>query len=102
LAIDFAKSGNLREADGQLAVALQLCAGDPDLLYNRSLVLLQMGKLDRALHNYLWAEASSKPPLSSVSRRAFFALLAPAEEAAGNRRLAQAARRKADDPASRR
>jgi len=94
LAVRFARSGDLAEADEQYKRALKWAPGYSFALYDRSLLLLQLGRPNEALHEYLWAEASPDPKLPPANRQLFLDLLSRETSSQGNSPLAAAAARR--------
>jgi tetratricopeptide (TPR) repeat protein len=94
LAVRLAKNGDLAEADEHYRLALKWSPGYSYAAYDRSLVLLRLGRPAEALHDYLWAEERLEPKLPASNRRAFFDLYSRVMAAAGNLRLSEAAARR--------
>jgi hypothetical protein len=60
--------------------------------YDRSLLLLRLGRCDDALRSFLLSERWAPSGLTPAQRKAFLGLLAQVSEAAGRPQLARAAR----------
>jgi tetratricopeptide (TPR) repeat protein len=93
MAVMFSKAGQPREADDHFEEALRMDGRFYQAAYDRSLVLLQLGRGDDALASYLRAVRWASPELPRRQREAFLDGLAREEEAEGNDRLAGAARK---------
>jgi protein O-mannosyl-transferase len=93
MAVMFARAGELREANDHFEEALRLEDRFYQAAYDRSLVLLRLGRGDDALSSYLRAAYWASPPLPARQREAFLGGLASEEDAEGNPVLAGAARR---------
>jgi tetratricopeptide (TPR) repeat protein len=91
LGVRLSKSGDLAEADEHFRQALKWAPGYSIAAYDRSLLLLKLGRPAEALHDYLWAEARSVPKLPPANRRAFLDIFAREAAARGDTRLAAAA-----------
>ena len=91
LGVRFSKSGDLAEADEHFRQALKWAPGYSIAAYDRSLLLLKLGRPAEALHDYLWAEARSNPKIPPANRRAFLDILSSEAAARGNKPLADAA-----------
>ena len=92
LGLDFARAGELREADDHLAEALRQSRGFYQAAYDRALVLARLGRCDDALRGYLIALHSAPSGLTTEQRRAFLSLLSGAADAAGRPDLAASLR----------
>ena len=92
LALEFARAGELREADDHFADALMLDDRFYQAAYARALVLLRLGRCDDALGSFLWSSRWADPALPAAQRREFLARLGQAADAAGRPVLARAAR----------
>jgi hypothetical protein len=92
LGLEFAKSGQTREADDHFGDALRFDDRFYQAAYDRSLVLLQLGRCDDALESFLFSDRWAPSGLTTAQRRAFLGLLAPVAENAGRPGLARAAR----------
>ena len=92
LGLAFARAGENREADDHFADALREDCRFYQAAYDRSLVLLKLGRCGDALHSYLLAQRWAPSGLTAGERRAFLGLLEAASEAADRPRLARAAR----------
>jgi len=60
--------------------------------YDRSVVLLRLGRCEDALHSFLLSERWAPSGLTAAQRKAFLGLLDRVSEAAGRPLLARAAR----------
>jgi tetratricopeptide (TPR) repeat protein len=92
LGLDFARAGELREADDHLGEALRMSRRFYQAAYDRALVLLRLGRYDDALRCYLIALHTAPSGLTAEQRRAFLGLLAEAAGASGRPGLAAGAR----------
>jgi hypothetical protein len=92
MALTFARSGHLREANDHFENALGMDERFYQAAYDRSLVLLGLGRADDALSSYLLSEHWASPPLPPLQRRAFLERLENEAEAEGRPALAAAAR----------
>ena len=92
MAVRFARAGELRESNDHFEEALRLDERFYQAAYDRSLVLLQLGRGDDALSSYLRAAFWASPPLPRLQRTAFLEGLAREEDLEGNPALARAAR----------
>ncbi len=91
LGLDFARAGELREADDHFANALRLDDRFYQAAYDRALVLLRLGRCDDALQNFFRAERAAPAGLTPAQQKAFLGLLQEASTGAGRPALAQAA-----------
>jgi hypothetical protein len=91
-AVAFAKAGELREANDHFADALRMNDHFYQAAYDRSLLLLRLGRCDDALDSYLLAARWASPPLPQLQRKAFLGGLEQEAAAEGNQVLAAAAR----------
>jgi tetratricopeptide (TPR) repeat protein len=92
MAVMFAKAGQLREANDHFEEALRIDGRFYQAAYDRSLVLLGLGRGDDALGSFERAERWASPPLPPRQRQAFLEGLAREEDLEGNARIAGAAR----------
>jgi tetratricopeptide (TPR) repeat protein len=92
MAVAFAKAGELREANDHFEDALRLDDRFYQAAYDRSLLLLRMGRGDDALSSYLRAVRWASRPLPPLQRRAFLEGLQSEAGLEGNALLAAAAR----------
>ena len=92
LAIEYARAGELREADDHFADALGLDDRFFQAAYDRALVLLRLGRCDEALGSFLWSARWAEPGLPAAQRHEFLSRLAQAADAEGRPLLASAAR----------
>jgi hypothetical protein len=95
LGVAAARAGDLRAAEEHFRLAR---VGSPDFYapaYNLSLVYLRLGRTRASLGCYLWAEAHASGHLSPGARIVVLGLLADQFAAAGEPRLAAAARARA-------
>jgi|CZKI01.1.fsa_nt_gi hypothetical protein len=88
----FARAGETREADDHLEDALRLDSRFYQAAYDRSIVLLRLGRCEDALHSFLLSERWAPSGLTAEQRRAFLGLLEKVSLAAGRPLLASAAR----------
>jgi tetratricopeptide (TPR) repeat protein len=93
LALRFAASGQMREADDHFGDALGLDDRFYQAAYDRSLVLLNLGRCEDALASFLWAESWAPSGLPEIQRSEFLSRLAKAATSEGKASLADAARR---------
>lgn len=91
LGLAFAREGEDREADDHFAYALREDCRFYQAAYDRSLVLLKLGRCDDALHSFLLSERWAPSGLTPAQRRAFLGLLREAADARGKPLLARAA-----------
>jgi tetratricopeptide (TPR) repeat protein len=91
LALRFAASGQMREANDHFESALGLDDKFYQAAYDRSLVLLNMGRCDDALGSFLWSERWDPSGLPAVQRREFLSRLAKTASFEGKTVLASAA-----------
>jgi tetratricopeptide (TPR) repeat protein len=92
MALRFARAGELREANDHFEDALRIDDRFYQAAFDRSLVLLRLGRTDDALDSYLLAEHWASPPLPPLQRKAFLEGLEREAGAQGNPLLAGAAR----------
>jgi hypothetical protein len=92
MALSFAKAGMPREANDHFEDALRMDDRFYQAAYDRSLVLLRLGRADDALSSYLLSLRWASPPLPQRQRKAFLELLEGEAAAEGNTLLAGAAR----------
>jgi tetratricopeptide (TPR) repeat protein len=92
MAVMFAKAGELREANDHFEEALRMDDRFYQAAYDRSLVLLRLGRGDDALGSYLRAVTWASPPLPRLQRQAFLGGLESEENLEGNTLVAGAAR----------
>jgi tetratricopeptide (TPR) repeat protein len=92
LGLDFARQGQLREADDHLAEALRMNGRFYQAAYDRALILLRLGRPDDALRSYLIALHAAPAGLTADQRHAFLGMLAEEAGPAGRPGLARAAR----------
>jgi len=92
MALSFARAGELREANDHFEDALRMDDRFYQAAYDRSLVLLRLGRANEALSSYLLSMHWASPPLPQLQRRAFLERLRGVAEAEGNPVLAGAAR----------
>ncbi len=92
MALSFAKAGMPREANDHFEDALRMDDRFYQAAYDRSLVLLRLGRADDALSSYLLSLHWASPPLPQRQRKAFLELLESEAGAEGNALLAGAAR----------
>jgi tetratricopeptide (TPR) repeat protein len=92
MALSFARAGELREANDHFEDALRMDDRFYQAAFDRSLVLLRLGRTDDALSSYLLAARWASPGLPRLQQRVFLDLLGREAEAEGNTRLAAAAR----------
>jgi hypothetical protein len=92
LGLEFARAGETREADDHFGDALRMDGRFYQAAYDRSLLLLRLGRCDDALRSFLLSERWAPSGLTLAQRKAFLGLLAQVSEAAGRPQLARAAR----------
>jgi hypothetical protein len=92
MALSFARSGQLREANDHFEDALRMDDRFYQAAFDRSLVLLRLGRMDDALDSFLLSERWARPALPRLQRRAFLEGLEREAQAHDNPRLAGAAR----------
>jgi tetratricopeptide (TPR) repeat protein len=92
-AVGFAKAGELREANDHFEDALRLNDHFYQAAYDRSLVLLRLGRCDDALDSYLLASRWASPPLPQLQRKVFLEGLGQEAAAEGKQVLANLARK---------
>jgi hypothetical protein len=92
LGLMFAKAGEAREANDHFEGALRLDERFYQAAYDRSLVLLRLGRCDDALQSFLFSDRWAPSGLTRDQRRAFLGLLEDAAGNAGQPLLARAAR----------
>jgi len=92
LGLEFARAGEAREADDHFGDALRMDGRFYQAAFDRSLVLLQLGRCEDALHSFLLSERWAPSGLAPAQRSAFLGLLDRVAEAAGRPLLARAAR----------
>jgi tetratricopeptide (TPR) repeat protein len=92
MALTFARAGSLREADDHFEDALRLDERFYQAAYDRSLILLRLGRADDALNSYLFAVHWDPTALPLLQRKAFLEGLEIEAAAEGSPRLAGAAR----------
>jgi hypothetical protein len=92
LGLAFARAGEDREADDHFAYALREDSRFYQAAYDRSLVLLGLGRFDDALHSFLLSQRWAPAGLTPAQRRAFLGLLEENSLAGGRPFLARAAR----------
>jgi len=92
LGLEFAKAGESREADDHFEDAQRLDERFYQAAYDRSLVLLKLGRCDDALQCFLFADRWAPSGLTAAQKRAFLGLLAQVSEDSGRPLLARAAR----------
>ncbi len=95
LGVAAVRAGDLRVAEEQLRLARLSAPEFYAPAYNLALVWLRLGRTRPALGSYLWAEAHAGGHLSSGARVVALGLLADQFAAAGETRLAAAARARA-------
>ncbi|HEY5079755.1 MAG TPA: hypothetical protein VII43_07900 [Opitutaceae bacterium] len=92
LALRFAKEGQYREANDHFGDALRLDERFYQAAYDRSLVLLRLGKCEEALRNFFLSDRWDPSGLATDQRREFLTRLQQEASATGKPRLADAAR----------
>jgi hypothetical protein len=92
LGLYFARAGEAREANDHFEDALRQDCRFYQAAYDRSLLLLQLGRCDDALQNFIFSERWAPFGLTAAQRQAFLGLLVQASEAEGRPVLARAAR----------
>ncbi len=90
LALGFAREGQFREADDHFSEALREDGRFYQAAYDRSLVLLRLGRCDDALRSYLAAERWASTPLPAAQRAEFLGRLERLALAAGRPDVAHA------------
>jgi len=91
LGLDFARAGESREADDHFGDALRMDSRFYQAAYDRSLVLLKLGRPGDALHAFLLSEKWAPCGLTPGQRRAFLGLLEDVSRENGRPALARAA-----------
>jgi hypothetical protein len=91
MGLSFARAGMPREANDHFEDALRMDDRFYQAAYDRSLVLLRLGRADDALSSYLLSLRWASPPLPPRQTKAFLGLLEAEAGAEGNSLLAQAA-----------
>jgi protein O-mannosyl-transferase len=91
LALQFAANGQMREANDHFENALGLDDRFYQAAYDRSLVLLNLGRCEDALGSFLWSESCAPSGLPAVQRHEFLSRLAKTATAEGKTVLAGAA-----------
>lgn len=99
LGLAAARAGDARTALAHLQRARKSAPDFYEPAYNLALVWLQLGNTRAALGCFLWAEIHGGSHLSAPARQLLLRLIADQFAAAGNPRLAEAARRRAVTPA---
>jgi hypothetical protein len=92
MALNFARAGELREANDHFEDALRMDDHFYQAAYDRSLILLRLDRPRDALGSYLLSDRWASPPLPALQRRAFLEGLRRLAEAEGNAELAGASR----------
>jgi tetratricopeptide (TPR) repeat protein len=92
-ALQFARAGELFEADEHFKEALRLDGRFYQAAFDRALVLLQLGRSDEALRCFLQAERWAPGPLPTGESRGFVYGLERLADLEGDGRLAKAAAR---------
>jgi tetratricopeptide (TPR) repeat protein len=92
MALNFARAGELREANDHFEDALRMDDRFYQAAYDRSLVLLRLGRPRDALGSYLLSARWASPPLPARQSRAFLEGLQSEADAAGDTELADASK----------
>jgi hypothetical protein len=92
LAVDFARRGELREANDHFEATLRLDERFYQAAYDRAQVLVSLGLCEEALRNFFLSERWAPGGLSRDERRGFLGRLQQVAAATGRTGLAQAAR----------
>jgi len=92
LGLAFARQGEDREADDHFAYALREDCRFYQAAYDRSLVLLKLGRCEDALHSFLLSQRWATAGLTPAQTRAFLGLLEAESRSTGRPLLARAAR----------
>ena len=92
MALRFARAGEVREADDHFEDAVRRDERFYQASFDRSLILLRLGRTRDALSSYLAAERWASPALPAAQRHAFLERLEGAAAAEGSPDLAAAAR----------
>jgi tetratricopeptide (TPR) repeat protein len=95
LGLAAARAGDSRTALAHLQRARKSAPDFYEPAYNLALVWLQLGETRAALGNFFWAEIHGGDRLSVASKTRLLNLIADQFDAAGEARLAEAARRRA-------
>jgi tetratricopeptide (TPR) repeat protein len=93
LALRFAASGEMREANDHFECALGLDDRFYQAAYDRSLVLLNLGRCEDALGSFLWSEIWAPSGLPAIQRHEFLSRLSKAASSQGRTELESAAQR---------
>ncbi len=91
LALDFARQGQLREANDHFEDALAMDERFYQAAFDRALVLVDLGRPEDALRSFLYAEAYA-PRLPGPQRAEFLRRIEALAQAQGKQGLARAAR----------
>jgi hypothetical protein len=91
LALRFASEGEMREANDHFECALGLDDRFYQAAYDRSLVLLNLGRCEDALGSFLWSESWAPSGLPDIQRHEFLSRLEKAANSEGKSALAGAA-----------
>jgi hypothetical protein len=92
LGLEFARKGELREANDHFADALRMDERFYQAAYDRALVLLGLGRCEEALRNFLLSNRWAPSGLPLAQRREFLTRLEKVAAATGRPNLAEAAR----------
>jgi hypothetical protein len=93
LALRYASEGEMREANDHFEYALGLDDRFYQAAYDRSLVLLNLGRCEDALGSFLWSQSWAPSGLPEVQRHEFLSRLEKAANSEGKSALSGAAHR---------
>jgi tetratricopeptide (TPR) repeat protein len=100
LGLAAARAGDARTALAHLQRARRSAPDFYETAYNLALVWLQLGETREALGNFFWAEIHGGDRLSVAAKTRLLNLIAEQFDAAGEVRLAEAARKRAASAAT--